>query len=440
MHLIAFAAIIIALIAVIIIMNRGTPGTGDIRSAPAPQPNVFAKPWPHGLAFISNGKLFYQAPGQELRELQSPHVRAVMERMERHQQLHGWKEGTAFGRSHTGRDRHVSADAVGIQATSAQFAAHDRVLYFLRDADSFGGLFEYDLAQDTEKRLLHKQYLSLEDLRIHPDGERVLCAQHARNGAANIVVMDADGSNYRELTGGDTVDTAPSWVPGQTNAVLFQSSGLARNPAGFVLAQGPTSIQMADTAAGSLTVILEDPRLDFLQPRVGANGFLYFIRRPYETPRYGMENAVTDALMFPFRLLRALFHYLNFFSLMYTRKPLITASGPAVQADLKDILIKGKRLDAEAALRSGVQLNGVPSLVPASWQLICRSPQGQDYVLASHVASFDIASDGTILFSNGYGVFALDGANAPQVLLRDTLVADVIAAPAADLPDVRPWQ
>jgi hypothetical protein len=122
------------------------------------------------------------------------------------------------------------------------------------------------------------------------------------------------------------------------------------------------------------------------------------------------------------------------------RNASITASGPAVAADLKEILIKGKRLDAEAALRSGVLLNGVPSLVPASWQLICRSPQGEEHVLASHVASFDIASDGTILFSNGYGGFALDGANPPQVLLRDTLVADVIAAPAAELPDVQPWR
>jgi hypothetical protein len=143
-----------------------------------------------------------------------------------------------------------------------------------------------------------------------------------------------------------------------------------------------------------------------------------------------VESALTDALMFPFRLLRALFHYLNFFSLMYTRKPLITAAGPEVQADLKEILLKGKRLDAEAALRTGVRLNGVPSLVPASWQLMRRSPQGDEQVLASHVASFDIAADGAILFSNGYGVFALDGAS-PQVLLRDKLIADVIAGPPA---------
>jgi hypothetical protein len=85
---------------------------------------------------------------------------------------------------------------------------------------------------------------------------------------------------------------------------------------------------------------------------------------------------------------------------------------------------------------SGRQLGRPPYKPRASWQLICRNPQGEEHVLASHVASFDIASDGTILFSNGYGVFALDGADPPQVLLRDQLIADVIAAPAAASPEV----
>src|SRR5262245_34106397 len=285
MHIIALIAVI-ALI-VVIVVNLGSRrggNTHDSRPNPAPQRAAFKKPWEHTLAFISGGKLFYQAPGQELRELQSAHVQAVMDRMARSHQLHGWKEGTAFGRSFTGRNPRGGGDGAGIQATSAQFAAHDRVLYFLKD-DSFGGLFEYDLTQGVEKRLLHKQHLFLEDLRLKPEGRQLLCAQYARNGTANVVVMDADGNNYSELTGGDTVDTAPAWVPGQPNLVVFQSSGLARNPDGYVIARGPTSIQMADTAAGSLTVVLEDPLVDFLQPRVGANGFLYFIRRPYEAPR-----------------------------------------------------------------------------------------------------------------------------------------------------------
>lgn len=387
-----------------------------------------------GFVFVSNGKLFYQAPGEELREIQSPYARTVIERIERQQQLHGWKEGTAFGGSFPGRNRHSVGAMAGLQATSVQFSGPDRILYFLQD-DSMGGLFEYDLAQGTEKRLLHRQHLQLEDLRIDPDSRRMLCAQRSKSGASHIVAMDCDGNAQRELTSGDTIDTAPAWVPGQPNAVLFQSSGIARSPQGYPLAFGPASIQMADTAAGSLTTVLEDPRFDFLQPRVGANGFLYFIRRPYEAPRYGLASAVTDLVLFPFRVVRALVHYLNFFSLMYTRKPLITAAGPEVQADLKDVLIKGKRLDAQAALRSGARLGGVPSLVPSSWQLMCRSPDGEEQVLATHVASFDLATDDTVVFSNGYGVFGLDGAGAPRVLLRDKLIAEVTVAPVVAVDD-----
>lgn len=402
------------------------PRRGAAKSAaetPAGAPT--ARPWSHPLAFISGGKLFYQVPGQELRELHSPYVQTVMDRMERSRQIHGWKEGTGFAMSFTGREQRGASQALQIQATSAQFTGGGSVLYFLKD-ESFGGLFEYELASGTEKRLVHKQNLSLEDLRLSPDGARLLCSAHAKNGTANIAVMNADGRDYRELSGGDTVDTAPAWVPEQPHLVMYQSCGLARNPQGFVVATGPASIQMADTRKGTLTPVLEDAKLDFLQPRLGPDGSLYYIRRPYEGQRYPVQNMVLDTLLFPYRLLRALFHYLNFFSLMYTRKPLTTASGPALQADIKDILLKGKRFDAEQAIRSGSKLDGVPSLVPASWQLVRRTQKAEEQVLASHVASFDIAPDGAILFSNGYGVFALEGDGKPRVLLRERLIGDVI--------------
>jgi hypothetical protein len=389
------------------------------------QSDGIAFPGSHLLAFISGGKLFYKLPGAEICELHSPYVQNVMDRMERSRQLHAWKEGTAFARSFTGRNQAGPSDTVQIQATSAQFIGPGRVLYFLKD-DSFGGLFEYDLAAGTEKRLLHKQNLVLDDLRVSADGQRLLCAQHSKNGTANIATMSVDGRDYRELTGGDTVDAAPTWVPATPNLVMFQSSGLARNPQGFVIAQGPASIQMANSSNGSMTSVLEDSRFDYLLPRLGADGNLYYIRRPYETARYGTKSMLLDTLLFPFRLLRAVFHYLNFFSMMYTRKPLTTAAGPELKADLKEILLKGKRFDAESALRKGPRVNGVPSLVPASWKLMSRDQSGAERELASHVASFDIAANGDILFSNGYGVFALDGGNPPKVLLKEKLISDVI--------------
>jgi hypothetical protein len=82
-------------------------------------------------------------------------------------------------------------------------------------------------------------------------------------------------------------------------------------------------------------------------------------------------------------LLRAVFHYLNFFSLMYTRKPLTSASGPAMQADIKSILLQGRRIDAQKALGSEQPVQGAPSLVPNSWELVSRSREGVERILAT---------------------------------------------------------
>ncbi len=160
---------------------------------------------------------------------------------------------------------------------------------------------------------------------------------------------------------------------------------------------------------------------------MNADGKLHFIRRPYETPKYSSGNILLDTLLFPFRLLRALFHYLNFFSLMYSRKPLTGAAGPAVQADIKDIILKGRRINAEKALREESQINGIASLVPRSWELVCRNRDGSERVLATNVASYDLMDDGSIVYSNGRAVFMLGAGTQSTLVLKDDLVGDVAA-------------
>ena len=111
---------------------------------------------------------------------------------------------------------------------------------------------------------------------------------------------------------------------------------------------------------------------------------------------------------------------------MYSRKPLTSASGPKVQAELKDILIKGKRIDAENALRKEASVQGVPSLVPKSWELVCRNQQGEESVIATNVAAFNITSSEQIVYSNGYGVFLIGNDNRSTVIFKDKLIADLI--------------
>ena len=103
----------LALIVVIIVnMRSQRKSIGESPRLQPPPVGTPGKSWDYPLAFISRGKLFYRAPGQELREIHSPYVQGVMDRMERSRQLHGWKEGTAFAMSFTGRGQQAQGDAV----------------------------------------------------------------------------------------------------------------------------------------------------------------------------------------------------------------------------------------------------------------------------------------------------------------------------------------
>ncbi len=384
----------------------------------------------HTLAYISQGKLFHKCGNSPATEIQSPFGQKVIDRTIRAHQKDEWKtqgSGSHFGGSVLwGVDR-INTDAVRVNVNSVTRDPDTDQLYYLLFFERAGGLFVYDYETNEENRLFHKENFYAKDLDLNPKTDQLVCSQGFPNSISNIVVMNKDGSDLRELTGGDAIDEAPSWIPGERRRILFQSSGVARNKDGFVVGKGPTSIQALDLDDDRLTSVLEDSRYDFLLPHISPDGFLYFIRRPYEIFSYSGKAAITDFFLFPFRLIRAVFHFLNFFSLVFSKKPLTTASGPKLEGDdLKTIVLRGKVIDAEKTLRKGNSIMGVPSLVPSSWELIRRSPDGRETAVARNVAAFDISRDGTIVFSNGCGIYTLDPQEKPRLLLRDHLIEDVL--------------
>ena len=154
-------------------------------------------------------------------------------------------------------------------------------LFLALQSPPVGALLIHDLGSRIEKRVLHREHFNCTDLAHHAEEPWLACSLRFENGTANIGFLTEDASELSEVTEGDSVDEAPSWVPG-TSRVIYQSAGLARSSEGFPMGTGPFAVMSLDLDSGDLEVLLQDDRYDFLTARKTAAGDLLFIRRPYE--------------------------------------------------------------------------------------------------------------------------------------------------------------
>ena len=253
----------------------------------------------------------------------------------------------------------------------------------------------------------------------------VACSVRHEFGTANIAVRPDEESGFSEVTEGDSLDTAPRWVPGGGRRLVFQSAGVGRDRDGHFAGLSPFAIQQLDLDSGELVTLAEDARHDLLTPQKTGDGTLYFIRRPYGT---GHElhpvRFMKDVALFPFRLAFAIFQYLQFFSMRYTGRKLTTAGGAkGREMDLKRMMIWGNVVSAERAGRGGVE---APDLVPKTWQLVRRRPDGTEEVAARGVLAYDLASDGSVVYSNGSAIQVLDPSGRARRLVVESMIEQVI--------------
>jgi hypothetical protein len=303
----------------------------------------------------------------------------------------------------------------------------DDFIYSLETSD-IGGIFRLSNDGVNEQRLLHTADYRVREVISDEKGERLACVFDHR-GYSTIAVMRADGSEPSEATEGDSSDMAPSWVQGASDRVLFQSAGIGRNAAGMAIARGPFAIHELDLGASEVKTILEDEKSDLMSPKMDSRGQLFYIQRPWKSPfaKPPWWRGVLDFLLFPFRLLFALFQFLNFFTVRYTGKTL-TNSGGAQQreADLKQMMIWGNMIDARQAARNPGN-DDAPDLVPKDWELVCRDHTGTTSTLARGVLSFDLCSDGSLLYTNGSAVYLRSVDGKTERVVKDGLISKVIA-------------
>jgi hypothetical protein len=240
--------------------------------------------------------------------------------------------------------------------------------------------------------------------------------------------MNADGSDLREITEGESLDLAPSWVP-EARRIVYQSAGLGRDREGRVAGMSPFSAQVLDLETGEIEPLLEDARFDFLGPRVARDGTAYAIRRPHRAGDGSPWRAAADAVLFPFRMVSAVFGFLNIFSMRYSGKPLSSSGGARQrEADPRQMMIWGNLVDAEKAeQRARRKGEDAPALVPSSWRLVRRRPGAAVEELASGILGFDLCDDGSVVVTNGSAIDHLAANGQRERLWRGELIEQVIA-------------
>jgi hypothetical protein len=392
----------------------------------------------YSYAYLSQGQLQVKLGDDPLRPVDSRFGQSVRERAAQIQNRNSWKtqgSGAKFmsGGLLWGR-QNADAAEIRVAITGISSGCQNGELLYSLATDDIGGVFLLRDRASDELRLLHTADFRVRRLSAAAGHDLVACVLQRKGENSSIAVMRADGTELREVTQGDTIDDAPHWVPNSAHEIIFQSAAIGRNNAGFAVTQAAFAIHKLDLDGGTVTTLAEDPKFDLLTPQLSKDGSLYYIRRPYRDPNQppGPLRAAFDFFLLPFRLLYAVFQFLNFFTVRYTGNSL-TTTGNARQkhADIRKMMVWGNLIDAEKS--AGPADGDTPALVPKSWELVRRTPPngaantGREEVVARGVLCFDLYSDGSVLYSNGSGVYRLDPRGATERLAKDALIEQVVA-------------
>lgn len=382
-------------------------------------------------AYVSQGKLYIKSGDAPEALHESPFARGIRDRALELQRRHAWKTGgseermiprAALWGAGAGNPAMVRID---FNSVAAQGGAPG-ILYSVISRE-ISGVLAHQEGNGAELRLLHTADFRVTHVASQPGTGRIaMSILHA--GGASIAVMDASGAGLAEVTQGESSDESPSWAGSGENKIVYQSAGLATNEHGNIVGKAPYGIQAIDLDSSAIAPVLESPEHDLLAPRLAADGTLYFIRRPYKLGRgsFNFVRFVEDILLFPYRLLYALFQFLSFFTMRYTGKPL-SQSGPALQkeADERRMVLWGNTVEAQKGLL-GDEKEG-PSLVPSNWELCRKAPGGEIEVMAKGVLSFDLDPQGGLLFTNGYGVWHLAAEGKKTRVHKASMIQQVVA-------------
>lgn len=246
-----------------------------------------------------------------------------------------------------------------------------------------------------------------EILSVHTMGQLIAVTVRADDVTAQVGVLDAKTSELSTYTEGDARDANAVFDTARPSCLLFDSAGAGRMADGsFSGKYAPAVICRLDRETLALEEVKRDAKHSCIKPQTDASGALYYIVRPEKEHRGGL---FLDIVLFPFRILKALFGFLQAFTVIFGKTSLITDTGSGDnpprgrKQDPRKLFVEGRLIDvAKEEKRNKKRKDRAYGFIPASWKLV---KQGQtEEVIARGVCDYCIGKEG-IYYTDGRHIY-----------------------------------
>lgn len=335
---------------------------------------------------------------------------------------------------------------------AARYAAKEEIFAFVNGVQPVGGKIAYAFtvngssgvyfkdAADPKAREEHVLTSAKEEF-LSVSGTKELFAVTVRRDelTSSIATLDPRTSELKTLTEGDSRDANPSFSPLEKSLLYFDSAGVGRTADGvFSGKYAPAAILSLDLESLEIKEVLRDKKDSYVKPKMAQNGDLYCIRRPNREKSGG--SVLSDILLFPFRILKGIFGFLQAFVSTFGNTSLTTAAAggdnPAKgrKTDSRRLFIDGRRVEIEKEYRKNQKTKDKDcGFIPLSWKLV-RVSQGGEETVKAGICDFALLKDGGLVCTNGRHVFRIKDGTCKKIADAEMCLSVGAEVPAADAP------
>ncbi len=303
----------------------------------------------------------------------------------------------------------------------------NEIIYAFNVNDTSGIYLKYlDDEKKTEAHIISSN--EVEFLSLFYADAGLLATVKKGEVAADIAIFSKDKSDYKCVTGGDSLDENPSFT--KDGKILFNSYGVGRDENNNFVGYGNSEIYELDLSTMEIKEILKDREFSFIKPIEKEKGF-YCIKKPFNEKE--RSNPFLEILLIPVRIVQGIVGFVSFFVSAFSGKSLVSdtskRNGGAMARNFKKderrLFVLNNFIQVDKEMEKNKREN-FQSFIPKKWELseieVLSDGSWSEACLMQGVADYCILKTGEIIATNGKYIFSLSVDRENKRIHRERLV------------------